>query len=92
MKRAKAHELDDEDTRRAESVLEKMQLSLNAKKVQTNEDRVHALADAGEENDVAQRIAEKMLAIKRAKGKAKTAGPVPVAPPKDPFPESEGWL
>ena len=52
-----------------------------------------AWAEAGEENAVAQRIAAKMLAIKRAKGKdrARAAPAAPAALP-DPFPESEGWL
>ena len=90
---AEAERREAEDRAKAAAVVEKLRGNLAKSKVTTHEERVHGLAEAGEENAVAQRIAAKMLAIKRAKGKdrARAAPAAPAALP-DPFPESEGWL
>lgn len=90
---ADAERREAEDRAKAAAVVEKLRGNLAKSKVTTHEERVHGLAEAGEENAVAQRIAAKMLAIKRAKGKdrARAAPAAPAALP-DPFPESEGWL
>ena len=76
------------------AAVEKMQALLNQSKVQTAEARVKGLVGVGEENAVAEKIAAKMLAIQRAKGKdvRPASAPVVPPPPSDPYPASEGWL